>query len=451
MSWLVNFVRVPIKGLFIFLGALLSLLRLLGLGLAALFGAGNLSGRLAARFGSTDAQRLIFAVLRALAPTLVLSKRIVTAYENTGTAVVTRDEDVREILDHDDVFQVVYEPKMRKITGGANFFLGMQDTPEYTRDVSDMRLAARREDVAEILIPFLAAESAKLVAEQSGRIDVPQQLSLRVPARMVGHYFGTPGPSEQALIDWTIRLFWYLFVDLAGDAEVEEKALAAGSELQAYLDKTIAERKAQGVHKEDVLGRCLGLQSGKAPGMDDLGIRNNLIGLTIGAIPTIGSSCALALDQLLDRPDRLREAQAAARNNDDALLAKYIFEAFRFQPLNPIIYRRAVADYVVAKGTLRARKIRKDTMVLAANLSAMFDAWTVRSPSSFRIDRPWDSYILWGYGLHACFGAHINYAAMPQILKPLLQKDGLRRAAGAEGKLDKGGTPFPVHMVLEFD
>ena len=121
MSWLVNFVRVPIKGLVILLGAVFSLLRLLGLGLAALTGDGSLSQRLAARFGEADAQRLIFTVLRALAPTLVLRKRFITAYENSGTAIVTRDEDVREILDHDDVFHVVYEPKMRKITGGAYF------------------------------------------------------------------------------------------------------------------------------------------------------------------------------------------------------------------------------------------------------------------------------------------------------------------------------------------
>ncbi len=450
MSRLVNLVRVPIKGLFILLGALFSLLRLLGIGLAALTGKGSLSQRLAARFGEADAQRHVFAVLRALAPTLVLRKRLIKAYENNGTAIITRDEDVREVLDHDDVFHVVYEPKMRKITGGANFFLGMQNTPAYTRDTSDMRLAARREDVTEILIPFIAAEASKLVQEQTGRIDVPQ-LSFRVPARMVGHYFGTPGPSEQTMIDWTIRLFWYLFVDLAGEAEVEAKALVAGKGLQAYLDQTIAERKGQQTQTEDVLGRCLNMQSGKVPGMDDLGIRNNLIGLIIGAIPTIGSSCALALDQLLDRPDRLREAQAAARDNDDAKLASYIFEAFRFQPLNPIIYRRAAADYVVAKGTFRARKIPEGTMVLASNLSAMFDSWTVRAPNRFRIDRPWDSYILWGYGLHACFGAHINYAVIPQILKPLLQKSGLRRATGPEGVLDRGETPFPVHMVVAFN
>ncbi len=91
MSRLVNLVRVPIKGLFILLGALFSLLRLLGIGLAALTGKGSLSQRLAARFGEADAQRHVFAVLRALAPTLVLRKRLIKAYENNGTAIITRD------------------------------------------------------------------------------------------------------------------------------------------------------------------------------------------------------------------------------------------------------------------------------------------------------------------------------------------------------------------------
>jgi len=29
---------------------------------------------------------------------------------------------------------VVCGPRMREITGGENFFLGMQNTPQYTRD-----------------------------------------------------------------------------------------------------------------------------------------------------------------------------------------------------------------------------------------------------------------------------------------------------------------------------
>ncbi len=71
--------------------------------------------------------------------------------------------------------------------------------------------------------------------------------------------------------------------------------------------------------------------------------------------------------------------------------------------------------------------------------------------NQFRVDRPWADYLLWGYGLHTCFGAHINRAVIPTILKPLLKQRNLRRAAGAAGQMDNQGTPFPVHMKLEFD
>ena len=185
--------------------------------------------------------------------------------------------------------------------------------------------------------------------------------------------------------------------------------------------------------------------------MDDLGIRNYLIGLVIGAIPTISKACVQALDQLLDRPQALQSAQAAARGGDNALLAAHVFEAFRFNPVNPVIYRRAACDATIAAGSLRARKIPKGTMVLASNLSAMFDPLKIEAPESFRIDRPWGEYMLWGYGMHTCFGAYINRAVMPAILKPLLAKPGLRRAAGNSGRIDTGGTPFPQHFSVEWD
>ena len=51
--------------------------------------------------------------------------------------------------------------------------------------------------------------------------------------------------------------------------------------------------------------------------------------------------------------------------------------------------------------------------------------------------------MLWGYGLHNCFGAHINRVTLPSILKPLLARTGLRRAAGAAGWIDTGGHAVP--------
>jgi hypothetical protein len=55
--------------------------------------------------------------------------------------------------------------------------------------------------------------------------------------------------------------------------------------------------------------------------------------------------------------------------------------------------------------------------------------------------------MLWGYGMHACFGRHINRAVLPAILKPLLSRSGLR---ATNGGIDDQGTPFPVHFEVEF-
>ncbi len=392
--------------------------------------------------------RHAFAVLRGTWPNLVLKRRLIAAYDNTGTAIVTRQADVTEVLEREADFAVVYEPKMRRITAGENFFLGMQDSPAYTRDVSNMRIAVRRDDVPRILVPLAARFAAALVEQAPGRIDAAAGLTRRVPAQLVAAYFGTPGPSEEVLEDWTTRMFWYLFVDLAGDDAVTQAGLNAAAACRADLDAAIAARKAQPTTgADDILNRCLAMQAVGLPGMDDLGIRNNLIGLLIGLVPTLSKASINALGQLLDRPEALAGAQAAARADDDALLTAFVMEAFRFDPINPVVYRRCTRDTRIARGTLRSRFIPAGTMVLASNLSAMFDPLVVAQPEAFRTDRPWGEYMLWGYGMHNCFGAHINRALMPQMLKPLLKKQGLRRA----GPVDGGGTPFPRHFPVAFD
>lgn len=221
--------------------------------------------------------------------------------------------------------------------------------------------------------------------------------------------------------------------------------------LRAYLDEAVAQRKAAPTEADDVLNRCLALQGGGAPGMSDIGIRNNLLGLLIGAIPTISKASCLALDELLRRPEALAAAQSAARSGDDSAMAQAIWEALRFNPHNPVIYRRATRDAVVAPSTLRAMTVKKGQMVFAANFSAMFDREAIPQPGAFRSDRRWETYIHWGYGMHTCFGDGINKVVIPAILKPVLQRGNLRRAAGGEGQIDTGGTPFPQHFVVEFD
>lgn len=452
MQWLLNLPTAIWRRLLLILQGLWSLIWLIGSGIGALLGRGGTIGsRLGAAIGGPQGQRKVFSVLRLLQPNLVLKRRIIASYPNNGiTAIATRHGDVTDILSRDADFGVVYAPRMEMITGGENFFLGMQDTPRYTRDTSNMRLVVRRDDVPAIVVPYVAASAAEIVAMVPGRIDVPQALTQPVAAGLLDHYFGTPGPSQADIAEWTTLLFWYLFIDLQADPDLDARAQAAAASFRDWMDGHIAARRA-GPQRDDVLGRCLIMGDADMPGMSDRDIRNNLIGLLIGELPTLSATANLALDELLDRPREFAAACAAARAGDDATLAAYVFEALRFRPLNPVVYRRAMRDTAIAAGTLRRRRIVKDSIVMASNLSAMFDPLAVPDAPAFRTDRPWETYMLWGYGMHACFGAHINRAVLPAMLKPLLAQTNLRRAEGARGQIDKAGTPFPQHFHLEFD
>ncbi len=381
---------------------------------------------------------LFFGVLRWVKPVLATK----------GLSIVTRFDHVQEVLSRDWVFQVPYRQKMERVTAGQNFFLGMQNTPEYTRDVSNMRLAVRRTDVDERIAPFVTRTAEDILAASGGHIDVVQTLTRVVPTRLLGDYFGTPGWDENEFTDAATAMFQYLFYP--DDPAVERLALEAAAKTRAYLDALIAERKRDRGHRDDVIERCLAMQDAGLPGMDDLSIRNNLIGLIIGAIPTTSKSAVLTLDYLLSHAELLPKAQAAARADDDALMAKYVLECLRFNSFAAGIARVCAEDYVVARGTLWATRIPKGGPVLAATQSAMMDWRALKSPKEFLLDRPDHVYMHFGYALHTCFGYYINLVQIPRIVKAVLKREGLRRAAGAEGQMQSAG-PFPVHMRLEFN
>jgi cytochrome P450 len=190
---------------------------------------------------------------------------------------------------------------------------------------------------------------------------------------------------------------------------------------------------------ETLLGRAVAAGAAGNSAFDADGIRANIIGIVIGAIPTLSKASCLAIEELLRRPAVLAKARALAAGGDEAAVADHLWEALRFSPLNPILYRRAaratsIGDTHVAPGT----------MLLAANLSAMFDEAVVPNPNRFIAGRPWGVYALWGEGLHLCWGDRINKAILPAMLTPLLARPGLKQLAPPDGE----GTPFARHYRL---
>ena len=381
----------------------------------------------------------VFAVLRRLRPVLLVK----------NVALVTLYADVQDVLVQDQVFGVPYGPKMRVVTDGPDFFLGMPNSPAYERDVSHMRSVIRRTDVQNVILPYVSATSEATVKAANGQLEVVSQLTKPVPAGMIGTYYGCPPDSIPDLAEWASTIFQYLFTDLKNDPALDVSVRAASAHVRDWLDRCISRQKAAPTKNDTVLNRCLAMQQAGLPGMDDTAIRDNLLGILVGAIPTTSKCCAQALDELLKRPDMLARAQQAAMANDDATFASYVFEALRFHPNNPGVFRIALEDYVIGKGTIHATSIPAGTSVFAATQSAMFDETVVAAPNEFRVDRPGYNYIHWGIGLHTCFGQYINQVQIPAILKPLLQRKNLTRAPGPSGQLTTTG-PFPSSLSVQF-
>jgi cytochrome P450 len=186
------------------------------------------------------------------------------------------------------------------------------------------------------------------------------------------------------------------------------------------------------------------------PGFSDDQICTALMGFVVGGPPQPPMVLPQAMEQLLRRPHALEGARAAALSGDAALLAGYVFEAMRFDPLAPALPRVALKDATIAQGTSRATKVAKGANILVAFSSAMMDGRRIADPQTFNPHRPANDYIHFGYGLHTCFGIHMNLALLPLMLKPLLARPNLRRAPGPAGHLKKRGA-FADQLFVEYD
>ncbi|MEM7353564.1 MAG: cytochrome P450 [Acidobacteriota bacterium] len=383
----------------------------------------------------------IFALLRKIKPIVVFR----------DFALVTRFDDVQEVLSHDNVFQTLYPEKLEAVGGVPEGTLGQPNNPGHQRDVANMSVAFRREDIPDRIVPWIRQHAEQAVAASNGRLDVVSGLTRYVPPRWIGQYIGIPGPSPEQLADWADSIFRYIFTDLDNDPAIAGPSLESAKEFRQYIDGVMAERKQNRGQHDDVLERFLAMQDIDLPGMFDARIRATLMIMVYGTVTLSAKAPAQAIDELLRRPKELAAAQEAARAGNTERVAKYVWEALRFSAVNPGLFRTATEDYIVAKGNMRATKIPKGTRVFAALESAMLDEHELDDPTEFRIDRPAYQFMHFGHGLHECFGRYVSYQQVPILVQEVLKQKNLRRAPGADGELEIRDRVFPVKMVVEFD
>jgi cytochrome P450 len=376
-------------------------------------------------------------------------------------AFVTRYDDVAEVLEHDVVFQVPFEKKVRKLNDypkdGPNFLLGMQRGQDYWLCQRQVMQAFHRDDVTKIVAPLAAEFSNKIIAgaektsNETKSVDAIEGLITRVPILICKEYYGVeiPKRDEVDFGHWVIAMSMYTFGNPFDNPRYERAAIAAGIRVRALIDDAIVRANAHPRAPSTVLDRLLAMRN-RESNLTDIVIRSYLIGMITGFVPTNTMAAGHMLEMLLRRPKFMAAAKEAALAGDDERLTRCLFEAMRFMPLNPGPFRICATDYTIAAGTARETTIERGTKLLAGTESAMFDNRRVVRPRTFNPDRPPTDYMLFGHGLHWCVGAYIAEAQITQTFKALLVRKRLRPAKGRNGKLKTLG-PFPWHLTVEFD
>jgi cytochrome P450 len=404
----------------------------------------SLGSRLSEWLSSPPVFRLLSSILRRHKPVLKIGAQ----------AYVARHADVTSVLsDGGERFGVteIYAAKMERTTGA--FILGMEDTPLYQREASFIRAAVKPTDMARVKeLVTSRASDILAAAKPKGRIDVVSEYGRLLPLHLVQTYFGVRGPEQQsAYLRWLRNVFWDLFLNLGGDPRVSQAALVDSTELRDHIDVVIDEHRkalATGKAPDDFVTRLLQLRSSEYTELDDVALRRNIGGVIVGAVETQAKAMAHALYELLSRPPELAEARKAAAAGNDELVSRYVFEALRFNPHNPLIVRRCHQDTTIGTGA-HATTIPRGTTVFALTLSAMFDEEVVNDPDRFRVDRPKNHYLHFGHGLHTCFGSQLNLVCLPAAIKQLLLLPNLRISEQTP-RIEYEG-PFPDRLVLEFD
>src|SRR5882762_6914534 len=390
--------------------------------------------------------------------------------------LLTLFDDVTEVLNMPLIFKVsLYLPKMQN----GIYLMAHDDDALHTREKSLMQGMLNRDDLPQVRA-MVANISKDLLDSANGHIEAINGYCRMVPATLVQEYFGLRGVDKKNLIEWSYcnqaDTFYNQPFDVITDAqrkEISDRHTKAGEELSKYIAELIvgrllAVKAEQGEHlllapwyllrwlwrkltgkKDDKLTDDIVTRMVRTayPGAVDFDIKRlgiNAGGLLIGAIETTSQAVAQVIEYLLEDPAWLAKAKSAAQKDNPAEFDGIVWEALRFVPISPFLFRQTASDYTVAKGTDRATTIKTGTYILPVTQSAMFDPKAFENPDEFIAGRNWYHYFHFGFGSHECLGKYIGMVMIPEMVRQAVLRPGIK----ANGSIDCQGGHLPQRYDL---
>jgi len=392
--------------------------------------------------------------------------------ETPNCVLVANFVDVRDMLSMPKIFTVdLYKPKMAVTGPDDGYLMAHDDDALHYREKSLMQGLLNRKDLPR-LRRLVAQTAEQILTSAVGKIELVNDYSRKVPVQLVQEYFGLDGIDDQDLIRWS---YWNQYdafnnqpFDGLSDSEYQriiDKHDQVSKELSAYIASLMIRKvvrvkltapinmlwhplrnllyrvlgRAEPENSDDMVSRMLRSTFAKEADFPLTRVGVNAGGLLIGAIETTSQAVTQVVEYLIDHPEQLQQAKQLARQDSTSAFDALVWEALRFVPIRPDIFRQAACDYTIAKGTAHETQIKAGTIVRLLIHSAMFDPYAYQDPDRFNPDRTIYHNFVFGFGSHQCLGKYIGMEMIPEMVRQVMRCGDLR----SEGPISYRNDTFP--------
>jgi cytochrome P450 len=218
-------------------------------------------------------------------------------------------------------------------------------------------------------------------------------------------------------------------------------------EVDEILFTLIAERRAEGADRADVLAMLLEAAHEDGSPMSEQEVRDELLTLLVAGHETTATTLAWAFERLVREPAVLERLVAEIDAGEDAYVTATIQETLRDRPVLP----NAAPRYVAKEVTIGDWTYQPGCCLVAQSYLIHHDPEIYPDPHAFRPERFLDdppgtyTWIPFGGGRRRCLGASFAMLEMKVVLKALLSSCELRDCGdGVEVAQRRNITVRPV-------
>jgi cytochrome P450 len=305
---------------------------------------------------------------------------------STGSWVVTREADIRFVLDHPEMFASNNQARFFTLIGEEWQLIPVELDPPVHRGFRTLmnpwlnpatieRLSGAIRDRAAALIDGFAAR---------GHCDFATEFAEPFPVGIFIDLMGLPHADTKLFLGW--------IQTMVRTTDVEErKAMALA--LIGYMRERIEERKK--APRDDLISRAIASRVDGRP-LKDEEVLSICCLLFLGGLDTVTSTLTFQFHHLATHPDlqaRLRADPKLVRPAVEELLRAY----------SPVITRRhATRDVEIGGVAIKAG----DWLSVPYALGSL-DPGAFSCPMDVDIDRATPRHFAFGYGIHFCMGMHL--------------------------------------------